>query len=135
MSKFFLDSKKVTPDNFIIVAGLNDVLSDKRDYGHVDCRDIAQRVVNIGKTAKESGVARICISELIKPRYEDCHQFITEVNDLIKLECQTEGFIFITQSNIGLRDLGDNLHVSRGPSNDKLKHNIFSHCYTYNDKY
>jgi hypothetical protein len=131
MSKFYLDNDK--PDNMIVVAGLNDILHDKRK-GKVNCNDIANRVMDIGRTARSEGVGRVCISAIITPKYRDCHDYVKEVNDILKFACQSEEFIFINQSNIGLSDLGDNLHVSRD-GNDKLRHNILSHCYTYDQSY
>jgi hypothetical protein len=131
MSKYYLD--KDTPDNIIIVAGLNDILNDKRK-GQVNCRNIANRVIDIGRTSKDSGVGRVCISEILKPKFRDCHQYVDEVNEYLKFHCQSEGFVYVSQSNIGTSDLGDNLHVSRD-GNIKLKHNIFSQCYTYDNSY
>jgi hypothetical protein len=131
MSKFYLDNE---PDNMIVVAGLNDILQDKRDGGKVNCKHIANRVMDIGRTARAEGVGRVCISAIITPKYRDCHEYVKEVNDILKFTCLSEEFIFISQSNIGLSDLGDPLHVSRD-GNDKLRHNILSHCYTYDQSY
>ena len=132
MTKFYIEND--LPDNLIVVAGLNDILKEKRERGTVDCKEVSDRVINIGRMAHNSGVGRVCISEIIKPKFRDCHPFVNEVNELIRLACLSEGFIFISHGNIGLSDLGDNLHVSRD-GNDKLKHNILSQCYTYDRSY
>ena len=79
-------------------------------------------------------MGRVCISEILKPRFRDCHQYVDEVNEYLKIHCQSEGFVYVSQSNIGIRDLGDKLHVSEH-GNIKLKHNIFSQCYTYDNSY
>jgi len=131
MSKYYVHHDM--PDNLIVAAGLNDILNEKRE-GQVNCTGIANRVIDIGRTARDKGVGRVCISQIIKPKYRDCHDYVDEVNDLLKYYCQSEGFNYITQSNIGIGDLGDPLHVSRD-GNDKLRHNILSHCYTYDKSY
>ena len=132
MSKYYIDSD--TPDNIIVVAGLNDILTETRDGQQPNCRNIANRVIDIGRTSRDGGVGRVCFSEILKPRFRDCHQYVDEVNEYLKIHCQSEGFVYVSQSNIGIRDLGDNLHVSHN-GNIKLKHNIFSQFYTYDNSY
>ena len=133
MAKYFIETNP--PDNMIIVAGLNDILNDSRKNRSVNCAEVSNRVMGIGRTAKDKGVARVCISEILKPRFKDCHQAINDTNHLIRIACQKEGFTFVNQSDIGLSDLGNNPHVSRG-GNLKLKHNnILSQCYTYDNSY
>ena len=128
MTKFYLEND--LPDNLILVSGLNDILKQKREKQEVDCKEVADSVINTGKMARDSGVGRVCISEIIKPKYRDDHPYVNEVNDLIRQQCSAENFVFISHGNIGMSDLGDNLHVSRD-GNVKLKHNILSQCYTY----
>jgi hypothetical protein len=132
MANYYIDTNK--PDNLIIVAGLNDILNERRKKGTANCGEVADRVLNIGRTARTEGVGRVCISEILKPRFRDCHENINDTNHILRSKCESEGFIFVSQSNIGVSDLGDNLHVSR-EGNDKLKHNILSQCYTYDKSY
>ena len=122
--------KNDCPDNLVVVAGLNNVLHQK-DSGNINCQDIAQKVINIGRTANQAGVARVCISGLVKPKYRDCHRYINEVNGYIWQKCKSEGFIYIDQSNIGYDDLGDAIHVNGRSGNNKLCANIFKQLYTY----
>ena len=133
MAKYFTDTD-TPPDNMIIVAGLNDVLNDRRKTKYVNCREVSNKVMNIGRTARSNGVGRVCISMILKPRFKDCHRAIDDINNLLHISCRNEGFIFVNQSNIGLSDLGDNLHVSHD-GNQKLKHNILSQCFTYDYSY
>ena len=132
ISRFHIDKEK--PDNIIIVSGLNDILNQKRRQGTVDCRDIANQLVEMGRTAREKGVGRVCISGILIPKFRDCQQFVIETNDIISELCADNSFIFINHDNIGTNDLIDSLHVNR-EGNVKLKHNIFSHLYTYNNPY
>ena len=133
MAKFYMENNM--PDNLIIVAGLNDVLKQKRETKKVNCEEVTTNIINIGITARENGVGRVCISEIIKPKFWDCHDYINKINQLLRQQCEFKGFQIISQSNIGQGDLGDNLHVSRESGHDKLKHNILSHCYTYDNSY
>ena len=48
--------EKDRPDNLVIVAGLNDLLHTKNRQD-ADCDAIAQKVINIGRTAREKGYA------------------------------------------------------------------------------
>ena len=132
MAKYYIDTSK--PDNLIIVAGLNDILNERRINGSANCEGIAERVLDIGRTARTEGVGRVCISEILKPKFRECHANIRDTNNILKLQCEYEGFVFVSQSNIGVRDIGDLLHVSR-EGNEKLKHNILSQCYTYDKSY
>ena len=97
---------------------------------NINYEDIAQKVIDIGRTARQEGVARICISALVKPRYRDCHNLVDQVNGHILQKCESEGFIYVDQSNIGHDDLGDAIHVSHS-GNVKLRANIFKQLYTY----
>ena len=133
MAKFYMENNM--PDNLIVVAGLNDVLKQKRETRKVNCEEVTANIINIGITARENGVGRVCISEIVKPKFWDCHEYIDSINELLRQECEFEVFFIISQSNIGQGDLGDNLHVSRESGHDKLKHNILSHCYTYDNSY
>jgi len=128
MTKFFIETN--LPDNLIVVAGLNDILKEKRERNDVNCKEVSNSVVNIGRMARDSGVGRVSISAIIKPRFRDCHSYVDEVNAYIQQQCIAKNFVYFSHGNIGLGDLGDNLHVSRD-GNVKLKHNILSQCYTY----
>ena len=133
MAKYYIETNK--PDNLIIVAGLNDILNERRlNNGSANCEEVADRVLSIGRTARAGGIGRICISQILKPSFRDCHDNINDTNHILRSKCKSEGFIFVSQSNIGPRDLGDPLHVS-DKGNDKLKHNILSQCYTYDKSY
>ena len=120
--------EKNCPDNVIIVAGLNDLLHHD-DRENADCKAIANKVMNIGKMAKEKGVARVCISGLVKPRYYNCLSSTDKINMFLRDMCVREGFIYIDQSNIEPNDLGDGIHVGNNGLK-KLKSNIFKELYT-----
>ena len=64
------------PDNLIVVAGLNDVLhhpsikEPSTDLPPLDPMEVAKGIINIGKDAQQAGVKRVCISKLIRPKFE-----------------------------------------------------------------
>ena len=121
--------EKDRPDNVIIVSGLNDLLHHP-DRENADSKAIGDKVLNIGRLAKEKGVARICISGLVKPRYYNCRSSVDKINAYLRDMCTREGYIFIDQSNIESKDLGDSIHVGNNGMR-KLKANIFKELFTY----
>ena len=52
MSKYYIDLD--TPDNIIVVAGLNDILNETRDGQQPNCRNIANMVIDIGRTSRDA---------------------------------------------------------------------------------
>ena len=121
--------EKDSPDNLIIVSGLNDLLHHP-DRENADSKAIGDKVLNIGRLAKEKGVARICISGLVKPRYYNCRSSVDKINAYLRDMCAREGYVFIDQSNIESKDLGDSIHVGNNGMR-KLKANIFKELFTY----
>ena len=125
------------PDNLVVVAGLNDVLhhpeikSPSGDISQIDTIDIANRVIDIGKDARQAGVSRISISTLIRPKFEAGRLAVEKVNTHIKQLGRAEGFVIIDQNNIGRSDMGDAVHVNSYEGTVKLRENIFSEFYTY----
>ena len=124
---YFLEKDK--PDNLIIVSGLNDLLHHK-DRSTANCNEIANNVVEIGREAKRRGVWRICISGLVKPKYDNCRIKVDEINSIISDYCKKEGFVYIDQNNIGRHDMGDMIHVGQ-QGMQKLMDNILNNLHTY----
>ena len=120
---YFLKEEK--PNRVIISAGLNDLLYE-RD-GNIE--EIVDRVVDIGKRAKESGVSDIFILGLYKPEE---YVNIKDFNSFLMEKCTEYNFGFVPNSNIELGDLFDGLHVNNKSGNKKLKHNILQCFKTYN---
>ena len=129
--------QKNLPDNMIIVAGLNDVLHhpsmgrDRDEDEEMDYAKIAEKVGNIGIQAKQAGVGRVCISMLIKPKFEKGRFAVDRVNSHLRQICRNNNFTTIEQSNITRQDLHDAIHVNWEGGTDKLKRNILSELYTY----
>ena len=121
--------EKDCPENLIIVAGLNDLLHEK-DRENADCKSIAEKVVKIGRVARERGVARVCISGLVKPKYYDCKTATDGINRYLMDMCSKEGFVYLDQSSISASDMGDMIHVGNHGL-PKLRNNIFKGLYTY----
>ena len=121
--------EKNCPDNLIVVAGLNDLLHHK-DRANADCKSIAEKVITIGKVAREKGVARVCISGLVRPKYYNCQLPTDAINHYLIDLCAREGFIFLNQNNIESSDMGDAVHVGNHGMH-KLRDNIFNGLYTY----
>ena len=124
---YFLEKDK--PDNLIIVSGLNDLLHHK-ERSTANCNEIANNVVEIGREAKRRGVWRICISGLVKPKYDNCRIKVDEINSIISDYCKKEGFVYIDQNNIGRHDMGDMIHVGQ-QGMQKLMDNILNNLHTY----
>ena len=68
--------------------------------------------------------------ESASPKYENCRQKVEEINTLLWEKCRKEGFIYIDQSNIGLADMGDMIHVGQHGLH-KLKDNVLNQLHTY----
>ena len=120
---------KDCPDNIVIVAGLNDLLHSE-DRANADCKLIADKVIKIGRVAREKGVARVCISGLVKPKYYNCRAPVDTINGYLMDNCSREGFVYLDQGNIQASDMGDMVHVgNQGLS--KLRDNIYKGLFTY----
>jgi len=125
------------PDNLIVVACLNDVLhhpsikDTSPGVPPLDPMEVAKGIINIGKDAQKAGVARICISELIRPKFEIGRLAVEKVNEFLREQCTREGFVLISQGNISRYDLGDAIHVNNFEGTDKLRENVCSQFYTY----
>ena len=133
-SKFQLEPN--LPDNIIIVAGLNDVLhhpsmGKEEEYSKFDPAKIAEKVCRIGLEAKKAGVGRICISTLIRPKFEKGRLAVEKVNSHLRSICRQEEFTIIEQSNIMRSDLHDAIHVNWESGTEKLKNNILAQLYTF----
>ena len=126
-AKYFLENDR--PDNIIIVSGLNDLLHHK-ERARADAHLISENILQIGRESKRRGVWRVCISGLVKPKYENCRQKVEEINTLLWEKCRKEGFIYIDQSNIDVADMGDMIHVGQHGLH-KLKDNVLNQLHTY----
>ena len=118
------------PSQLIINAGSNDVSYDMNGGG-ANAEDIADRILNIARDARNAGVKGIFISGLMKRRGMQYVEIINEINLRLRLRCVMEDFNFIDNSNIGLDDLCDGLHLNhRG--NLKFIKNLLQCCHSFN---
>ena len=79
----------------------------------IDPAEIAEKVMRIGREAREAGVKIICVSTLIRPTFDKGRLEVEKFNTYIRQLSSREGFDMIEQSNIGRADMGDAIHVNR----------------------
>ena len=127
-SKYPIDHEH--PETLVIIAGTNDVGTDVRN-NNADPAVIADRVVQIGREAKMRGVKYVCISSIMTRRGRHFNNIISETNLKLRLMCTSEGFHYIDNTFINLRDLYDGLHLNN-TGKLKLTHSILTCCESYN---
>ena len=126
--------QKLKPQCVVIVAGANDV--SREDSNAPDApAEIAHRIAQIAREAKDLGVQQVCVMGIVLRRDKRYSQLITRVNLALRHVCSDEAFRYIDNSFIGVADLQrDGLHVSY-QGKQKLMHNILSCCSSYNPTY
>ena len=116
------------PNSIIIVAGINDILKAKREKDVPNLNEIIENILDIGRVARDKAVKNIFISGIMVNRNKSYNQVVNAINDLLGYRCKQEGFNFIDQSHIVLRDLWhDGLHLNEKGS-AKLLYNLLSCC-------
>ena len=70
------------PDIVIVHVGSNDV--NNYNYREVNPIEVAQRIIDIGKTCKNYGVKEVCISSILMKRNIYITKKIHELNDSLK---------------------------------------------------
>ena len=73
------------PDIFIIHIRSNDITHNK--FGQIDVKDIANRIINTGKTCLSYGVKEVIISSIFIKKQFKLTRIISHVNDLLRDEC------------------------------------------------
>ena len=116
--EYFLKNNK--PDRIIISAGMNDILHSHSN--NINLEEIADKVINIGKTSNKEGVKDVFILGLYKVKDIPSH-VIDNFNQILEIKCVSYNFGFVCNSNIKLCDLFDGLYVNT-ISNNKLRNNI-----------
>ena len=128
-SDYTLDNEK--PDTIIVMAGTNDVSYDSSNGKQADPENIACRIIDIGRNAKENGVSRVFINGLIKRKGTFHNNIINRVNLYLRNKCCGENFYFIDNSDIQISDLCDGLHLN-DEGNTKFMRNLLMCCDSYN---
>ena len=99
------------PDVVIIHVGSNDITHNTVDQ--IDVKDIANRILNIGKKCLSYGVKEVIISSIFIKNQFKLTRIIREVNDLLRDECRRNNFQFISNDNITREVLWrDDLHLN-----------------------
>ena len=100
------------PDNTIILAGGNDLPVNRVEHSPV--AKIAEDIIEAGRICKQNGANSVAISS-IPPRQSFHFQiYRKELNDLLRVLCERNGFGFIDNKNIILKDhvLRDGVHLN-----------------------
>ena len=123
--------RELQPRQLIVCAGANDLTHDRNK----DPIEIANRIINIGKEAKQEGVPEIGIMSIVNRRDKRYNQLTAKVNLQLRYACQNLGFIYIDNNFIKTGDLQrDGLHVNF-QGKQKLIHSILSCSSVYNPSY
>ena len=115
------------PQTIIIIAGINDILKEKRVKDIPDLNMIVEHILDIGRVARENKVRHILISGIMVNK---AHNTVVQViNDILVDRCKKEGFTYMDQSDITLKNLlsYDGLHLNSSGS-AKLLHNLLRSC-------
>lgn len=114
------------PDSTIILAGGNDLPVNQVEHSPV--AKIAEDVIEAGRICKQNGANSVAISSI--PPRESFHFQIyrKELNDLLRVLCERNGFEFIDNKNIILKDhvLRDGVHLNMSGT-ELLRQNFLSH--------
>ena len=122
------------PDTVVVVAGANDV-SNELSKPDPDHQQIANRIVEIARDAKQLGVAQVHILGIVNRRDKRYATLISRTNIALRLLSVSEGFHYVNNELIMSKDLQkDGLHVNF-QGKKKLMHNILSCCASYNPAY
>jgi len=113
---------KNKPDRVIIAAGMNDLLYEKENSNPAE---VVERVIDIGKRAREKGVKDVFILGLYQVDGVNVNIF----NHILRQRCLETNFGYVYNSNIDKDDLYDGLHVNNRVGTNKLKHNVMQ-CFT-----
>jgi len=122
------------PSSIIVVAGANDITAEI-DAAQPDAANVAHRIGNIARDAKELGVPTVFVMGIVSRRDRRYESITAEVNLGLRYICSQEGFHFIDNQLIHNGDLQrDGLHVNF-EGKKKLMHGIMSSCSSYNPTY
>ena len=99
------------PDIVIIHIGSNDITYNTVDQ--IDVKDIANRIVNIGKKCLSCGVKEVIILSIFIKKQFKLTRIIRQVNDLLCDECKRNNFQFVSNDDITREVLWrDGLHLN-----------------------
>ena len=100
------------PDTVIILGGGNDLPETRMEQSPV--ARVAQDIMEAGRLCKQNGVNTVAISSI--PPRESFHfqLYRKELNDLLRVQCLSDGFHFIDNKNIILKEhiLRDGVHLN-----------------------
>ena len=98
------------PDITVIHIGSNEV--DNRNCETLDIKETAQRIINIGRKCKDSGVSEVVISSILVKRNFKITKTIRKINDELRELCLMNNFNFICNDEISSRFLSrDGIHL------------------------
>ena len=130
---FKFSAKELKPDTLVVVAGANDISYDFRN-GTANARNIANRIIDIGKEAANANVKNIYVLGIIQRRDFRVKTLITQTNLELRSLCDQAGFIFIDTSEIYVDDLDrDGLHLN--PTGTRKLMHIILKCNTFYNPY
>lgn len=100
------------PDTAIILGGGNDLPTSKVEHSPV--ARIAGDIIEAGRLCRQNGVTKIAISSIPPRMFFHFQLYRKELNDLLRVQCASNGFDFIDNKNIILKDhlLRDGIHLN-----------------------
>ena len=123
--------KEEKPEIVILHVGINDLLSNRENNTPED--KIAEEIINIGRKCKDHGVETVFISGITFCKNVD-RLVIVRVNQMIKIESEKNGFVYIDNKEInGEHIWKDGIHLQE---NGKiiLANNFIDHINNFLDQ-
>ena len=103
----------LNPKSLVVVAGANDVSEEDPNNPNPDASDIAYRIAQIARDAKDLGVDEVYIMGIVTRRDNRYNPLIAQINIGLRYLCTTEGFHYIDNAFVKSNDLQrDGLHVN-----------------------
>ena len=98
------------PEAVLIHAGTNDIWG--RNKRNLSSQEVAIDIIRIGQKCVAAGVKRVYISSILKTKIPACNTDAMDINNILKLMCVNNNFIYIDNSFLNENDLDDAVHLS-----------------------
>ena len=99
------------PDTIVMHIGSNNVTNKTVD--NLDARDLAEKIVAIGKRCLEAGIGEVVISSIFTKRSGKLAAKIREVNDYLNDLCESLGIIFVYNNDVKQEHIDrDGVHLT-----------------------
>ena len=122
----------VRPKRVIIVAGTNDISRDVYRGRTVNEYEVVENLMKTARTARDMGAEMVHVSAILVRHGYQYRNPVARVNSLLEATCISEGFMFMSQSDISSSHISmDGVHPNFF-GQTLLKMNILSCFHTFN---